>query len=230
MNKSISNSKRKGISLLLFFIFLFFISLVGAIPPVTNFYFENGLTIVSSPQIYLQQSQDFQINFFVYNQSNGAVMDNSTINCTYYLADNFGEVLYFSDVPYLPDGYWGLNLTGGNFSELVEYNYGIKCEGAGQGGTTVGVFYVTPTGLGSNLGFYIIVLILSLGIIIFGVVRNDSVVGLLGSFGLYFLGMYILFNGIVGVKDLVTTWAIGLILLGLAVYVSIKSAYGLITD
>ena len=91
-------------------------------------------------------------------------------------------------------------------------------------------FEITPTGLGSNLGFYILVLILSLGIIVFGASRNDPVITLLGSFGLYFLGLYILFNGIVGVKDLTTTWAIGIILLGLAMYVSIKSAYSLITD
>ncbi len=91
-------------------------------------------------------------------------------------------------------------------------------------------FEVSPTGLPSNLGFYIIVLILSLGIIIFGVTRNDPIITLLGSFGLYFLGLYILFNGIVGVKDLVTTWAIGIIMLGLAMYVSIKSAHALITE
>jgi len=80
------------------------------------------------------------------------------------------------------------------------------------------------------LGFYILVLIFSLGIIIFGVARNDPIVTLLGSFGLHFLALYILFNGIVGVKDLVTTWAIGIILLGFAAYVSVKSAYSLITD
>ncbi len=91
-------------------------------------------------------------------------------------------------------------------------------------------FEITPTGLTSNLGFYVLVLILSFGIIIFGVTRNDPVITLLGSFGLYFLGLYILFNGIVGVKDLVTTWAIGIIMLGLAMYVSLRSAYSLITE
>ncbi len=91
-------------------------------------------------------------------------------------------------------------------------------------------FEVTPTGLGSNIGFYILVLILSLGLIIFGAARNEPVIALLGSFGLYFLGLYILFNGIVGVKDLVTTWALGIITLGLAMYISIKSAYSLIVD
>ena len=43
------------------------------------------------------------------------------------------------------------------------------------------------------------------------------------SFGLYFVGLYIMLNGIVGVKDMVTTWAIALILLGVAAYISIKS-------
>ena len=91
-------------------------------------------------------------------------------------------------------------------------------------------FEITPTGLTANLGFYILILIFSFGVIIFGVTRNDPTITLLGSFGLYFLGLYILFNGIVGVKDLVTTWAIGIIMLGLAMYVSLRSAYSLITE
>jgi len=61
MNKSISNSKRKGINLLLFFSFLFFISLVGA-AQITNFYFEQGFTIVSSPQTYLKQNQSADLS------------------------------------------------------------------------------------------------------------------------------------------------------------------------
>ena len=149
----------KKIIFLFLFLFLFSLTFISAAQPATIFYFENGLKIVSSPQIYLQQNQNFQINFFVYNQTNGLVVDNSTVNCTYYLANNLGDVLYFANVSYLPEGYWGINLTGGNFSELIEYNYGIKCVSDEQGGTTVGVFEVTYTGKelsSASSTFYII--------------------------------------------------------------------------
>jgi len=71
---------------------------------------------------------------------------------------------------------------------------------------------------------------LSLGLVIVGFWMEDAIMTLLGSFGLYFLGIYILNNGLVGTKDLVNTWATGLIVLGVAMYVSVRSAHSLIVD
>jgi hypothetical protein len=91
-------------------------------------------------------------------------------------------------------------------------------------------FEVTPSGFINTFGFYILILILSLGIIILGLWIKDAPITILGSLGLYFIGLYILFYGIVDVKDTIYTWAIGLIILGLAFYISVKSAYELIVD
>jgi len=91
-------------------------------------------------------------------------------------------------------------------------------------------FDVTPTGFLNTLGYYILILILSLGIIILGFYLSDAPITILGSFGLYFLALYILFFGIVGLKDVVYTWGIGLIILGLAMYISIRSTYELVTS
>ncbi len=89
-------------------------------------------------------------------------------------------------------------------------------------------FEVTGSGLNDTIWFYVIILVISFGIIIMGFNLEDAPMVILGSFGLYFVGIYILFNGIVGVKDPVTTWAIGIIVLALAGYISIRSAYELI--
>lgn len=91
-------------------------------------------------------------------------------------------------------------------------------------------FEVTPTGFVGTLGFYILILVLSLGIIILGFYLGDAPITILGSFGLYFISLYILFYGIVGMKDAVYTWGIGLIVLALAIYISIRSAYELVTN
>jgi len=91
-------------------------------------------------------------------------------------------------------------------------------------------FEITGSGLSNNLGFYFLILILSLGIIIVGFWIKDAPVVIFGSFGLYFVGLYILFNGIDMIKDPVYTWALGLIILGLAAYISIKSAHEIITN
>lgn len=103
------------------------------------------------------------------------------------------------------------------------------CDGALCGAET---FYAEVTGSGFNdtVWFYVIVILLSFGVMVLGFILLDPPIVILGTFGLYFLGIYILLNGIVGIKDLVTTWAIGIIVLGLAGYISIKSAWEIIND
>jgi hypothetical protein len=91
-------------------------------------------------------------------------------------------------------------------------------------------FEITPNGFINSIGFYILILVLSLGIIFLGLAIKDAPITILGSLGLYFIGLYILFYGLVGMKDSVYTWAIGLIVLGLAFYISTKSTYELIEN
>jgi hypothetical protein len=126
-----------------------------------------------------------------------------------------------------------------------DFNYTINKYNYTQLGTTCmgvscfdGVLYetgsicreVTPNGFIGTLGFYILILVLSFGIIILGLSLKDAPIVIIGSFGLYFIGLYILFYGLVGIKDSTYTWGTGLIILGLAFYISVKSAWELITD
>jgi len=83
---------------------------------------------------------------------------------------------------------------------------------------------VSPSGFTGTLGFYILILILSLGIVVLGFYMEDATIIILGSFGLGFVGLYILFNGIDGMKDATYTWAIGLIILMLGSYLSVKAS------
>lgn len=86
-------------------------------------------------------------------------------------------------------------------------------------------FEITPTGFTGTLGFFALILLLSFGVILLGFSIQDAIIVVLGSFGLYFVGIYILFFGLDGIKDPIYTWAIGLITLMLAAYISIRAAY-----
>ena len=124
-------------------------------------------------------------------------------------------------------GIWTYNYTPTNIGR-----YDVTGIGDLDGDATSFATYfdVTPSGYVGTLGFYFLILILSGGIIILGLWKQDAPIVILGSFGLYFVGLFILFNGIVEIKDTVYTWAIGLIVLMLASYISLKSAYELITN
>ena len=106
----------------------------------------------------------------------------------------------------------------------------ICCDGTSGCGSDTMYFEVTGSGYNDSVWFYIIILGLSFGLIILGFSLQDAPITILGSFGLYFIGLYILFNGIVGVQDMVTTWSTGIIILGVAAYISTRSTYELIVD
>ncbi len=107
-----------------------------------------------------------------------------------------------------PSGEWRVGgfCKDGSVTELVDFT-----------------FLVTPSGLANLFNFYTIIMLLSGVVIFFGFWIRDPWVVLLGTFGLYFVGLFILINGIVGVKDMVTTYSIAIIILAIAGYISIKT-------
>jgi hypothetical protein len=149
--------------LLLFIINL--VSLVSSAPPlVTILNFDNGYEIGISPTGFIKQNQDYQLNFFVYNKSNGIHLTNTTLSCQFYLANSTGNVLVYQNTTYFLDGHWGINILGGNFSYSEVYPFGIKCIDNSFGGATISYFDVTKTGRELTQPEAIIYIILTLGI------------------------------------------------------------------
>jgi hypothetical protein len=117
-----------------------------------------------------------------------------------------------------------------NTSKIGDYTYTVAGDKGGTYSTEVIGFSVSPSGFVGTLGFYILILVLSAGVIVLGFSKDDAPLVILGSLGLYFVGIYTLFFGLDGMKDPVYTWGFGLIVLGIAFYLSVRSAWELITD
>lgn len=223
-------NKMKQIFILLM-LSLVLISFTSAQPSTTVYSFPNGYTIVPTQFEQLKVGEDFNFFFYLYNTSSGLKIDNSTVNCTFHMADSQGNLVLEDTEVYQPKGYWYTFVNGSYVSETGYYYYGVDCTD-GLGGAISGVFEVTHNGrsTNTNISFFIIVFIISMSLLIFGLSIRDPTVTILSSFGLYFISLNILFFGIGTIKDPVYTWGIGLILLGMAFYVSLRSAYELIVD
>jgi hypothetical protein len=85
-------------------------------------------------------------------------------------------------------------------------------------------FEVTPSGFIGTLGFYIIILILSLGFIILGYSIEDAWVIVLGGMGLVLVGLFILIYGVDGMKDSAYTYGFGIITIMLGAYFAVRGA------
>ena len=136
-------------SLLVLFLFLLVvIPLVSAAPPSTTILsFDSGYEIGISPTGFIKQNQDYQLNFFVYNKSNGIHLTNTTLSCQFYMANSTGNVLVYQNTTYFPDGHWGINILGANFSYPEVYPFGVKCIDSNFGGATISYFEVTGSGI-----------------------------------------------------------------------------------
>ena len=150
------------------------------------------------------------MNFFVYNSTSGATIDNSTINCTFYMADDKGEVINSGRVNYNPNDYWDYLILGGNFSELGIYSYGINCANGENtlGGTYVNYFEVTPSGQGgtANMVFFIFIIILLYTLTFIGFFGRNIPITILGGMALLFLGIYLINYGIIIYRDNLTNY------------------------
>lgn len=220
----------KGRSLFLFtllFSSLFFISLVEAQPPFIQPVqpFINGYVIEIPDQGVLKANQDFNFFFHVFNISSGLPLTDDIVNCEFNLHDSTSRLVHTDTSLFFDDTTTAFNVTilGGNFTPQ-DYTYVTHCNSTDFGGFISVEVTVTPTGLGDIFDFYILILLISAVIIIFGFWIKDAWVVILGTFGLYFVGLYIILNGIVGIQDRVTTWAFALVILGVAAYISIKSS------
>lgn len=227
MKQSEFLGKRKLIFLTFIFLSFLFFPIVVA-QPVTqiNVNINQGLEIEFTKIEFLENGNDHIFNAHVFNISTGLRVDDTTTDCSFHLFNNVG-FHQINQQPMIYDGAgldWEFNVTGGNFTRNGAYSYLMVCNSTDLGGFLSTKIEVTPTGIDNLTQFYWLILSISVVILLLGFWLRDSWVIIFGTFGLYFIGLYILLNGIVGVKDMVTTWAIGLIILGIAAYISIRAA------
>lgn len=115
-------------------------------------------------------------------------------------------------------GYANYTLSSTLTSTLGEYKGYSNCS------TEEISFNIESSNLNLTIGFYFILLILSMGIVILGFYIKDYWVIVLGGFGMILLGLFLLFYGIDGFKDTAYTWGIGIIILVLGGYFSIRGS------
>lgn len=211
---------------LVFFLSLIcLIGFVSSVPPQTEVQnFPEGYSIEVHPiKQYFKAGEDVTFHAHVFNSSNGVPI-NESITCYFHMYKGNGEhvVTITQDTPDDLHDY-EFFVAGGNLTKEVS-SYHAYCVNGDIGGDYPFAIEVNESGLSNNPSFYFLILILSFGVIGVGFYIGDAPFVILGSLGLYFVGFYILFYGINGIKDQVYTWALGLITLGLAFYISAKSS------
>jgi len=177
-----------------------------------------GIFLISMASAY--SPHKLNTNWNVVVGSNNATACNIS-----YLQYPDNSIVYFNGAMNKDGQSFNYTMTWDNFTNVGDTCAGITCtDGVTEEVGSV-CRAVNPSGFANNIAFYFVVLILSLGLIVFGHHMEDNWVIVLGGFGLIFLGMYIMFYGIIGLKDGAYTFAISLITLFIGGYFSVRGAY-----
>lgn len=209
--KTLFSTRTVGASLLLSMILLFSLNFTSAAIDTTDV-----------TEIF---TVDKVIPFTQPCTNNGTYCGSSaTCNYTFYDRNN---IIIQNNVPAVNVGdgiasIWRYNITQ---SETGFYKADICCQDPDNNAQACETlrYQVTGDGFNDSIGFYILIIGLAFGLVIFGLWLSDPTITMLGAFGLFFMALYVLFNGLAGTRDPVTTWGIGLILLGVATYISIRT-------
>lgn len=138
----------EGKKLVLFLAIVFLlIPFISSAPPVTTVsQFPDGYLIIEAQQPTLKINENHTYYFFLYNASNGIRIDNSTVNCSFYLANDEGDLLIEGEPAYQPNGYWYREIDGELYlNETGFYSYGVNCQND-FGGALAGNLIVTTNG------------------------------------------------------------------------------------
>jgi len=134
-----------------FILLLTTISFVSSQPTTVVESFPKGYTIVEAQQPVLEKGENHTYYFFLYNTSDGKKIDNSSVNCSFYLSNARGNLVLEGISIYQPNGYWKREISGEYFNLTGYYSYGVNCQND-LGGALAGTFEVTESGLNITPG------------------------------------------------------------------------------
>lgn len=117
-----------------------------------------------------------------------------------------------------------------SFDSSGIYKIDMTCDDNGLKGSETFYAQVTPSGINNNVSFLVIYLLICVAIIGLAFIVLEPWFAIFGSILLIPAGLYIINNGIGDMKDMTTTWAIGIVIIGVATVIAIKSGLELMEE
>ena len=178
----------------------------------------------------VQVSDTFKINkFYDYSKpcfNNGSYCS-STTECNYTIFNPSQSLLVDNQLAQNQVSRYNITIFP---SEIGIYKVDMLCNDNGLTGTDTYYFEATPSGFNESIGFWIIMICVSAGLIIFGFVIKEGWLVIFGGMLLMITGLYSINEGIAGVRNMFTTWATGVILIGVGGYLAVMSALELMDE
>lgn len=110
-----------------------------------------------------------------------------------------------------------------------DFYYSQMCCDGGVCGADDGYFQITPSGSNNQVGYYVLIIVMAYGALLFGTWKQDIAITTLSSFALVFIGLYVLFYGIDIYKNYLTN-AFAIITIFIGGYIGIMMGLEMMRD
>jgi|AntAceMinimDraft_18_1070375.scaffolds.fasta_scaffold161376_1 hypothetical protein len=144
--------KNINIIISLFVLCLVFAPFASAVQTINIQAQDVGITIEYPKFSTIKQNEPFNLRFHAFNSTDGKVLTNETTNCTFNIYNHTGDNV-LRMIPTFADLVEGdcshcfeVNILKGNFTEINQYTYLIRCETEDEGGAISAGFEVTYDG------------------------------------------------------------------------------------
>lgn len=135
---------KKLILFLLILLVLF--PIINAQPP-TDPIITEGYDLQINEQRYIDGQDGYTLRVHVFNETSGALKDNSTVGCTLHFNGKNGSELLFKELDYdVTHNEFYVDITSGNFSVIGNHPWVIYCNSSDQGGYREGTLEITNNG------------------------------------------------------------------------------------
>lgn len=223
--KKVSASKRLLGFTTIFLTFLFF-NLVLAQPPVYHSDSDMAIELVLPPTH--QANTPFTVHVHVLNLTspNNGFLTNSTTDCYLHVYNlSSGSHLVQTEMTFDGNGLdWEYTILGGNYTVGLLTNHVVFCNSTELNDIVASEMLITHSGLDLTIGFFFLLLGLAIGLVVVGFFIQDKWVVVIGGFIMVLVGLFVLFNGIAGFRDLNYTRWIGILILFLGSYFSVRGS------
>ena len=219
----------KKVLLIPSFILLFSISIVFAVPPITQtFLGDIGLQVKYPALNIIKHGSDIEFSFHIYNLTSGKPITNG-ITCYYHLYNNTGEhILELEDSTSSTSFDYEFDVGSNNFSYIGSYCYLISCNTSTEGGFAEVPFKVTETGKAEPIQdtedeyFLYFVFILAIILLLISFYKNDHNLASISGMVLIILGGYIIAYGFSTLTNMLSN-GLGIVLIGIGIYILLRS-------
>ena len=161
------------------------------------------LALAADPSFYFEQNKNVDLKISCFDENNTLCGDDTF--CTITINNPDASNLVKNATMTYNYNFYNYTIQSADTLDLGEYAVITNCYGADKGFSTFS-YEITSSGKPSSIGFFFLILGVSIVVLCIGIFSRNIPITILGGFMMTLVGLYTLNNGVDGNRNFMTEW------------------------